>query len=262
VREQLEADYRARESERLFAEQYELLNNLSYEQPTTLEPVVSELKLELKSTEMFTRQGGKGIAANPAVVNAAFAEDVLAGNNSEPLELAQDKVIVLRVKEHKPAEAKPLEEVNDSIIQLLLGEVTQRIAREKGEAMLAKLKTGAAQEEVASEFKASWSAPESISRDAGQVRRGVVTALFAMPRPEADKPNYSGVALSNGDYSVIAFSAVTEFDPTSVGDDKRQTARRQLEASAAESLVSAMRADLRLEADVKIYHKNLNETAN
>lgn len=262
VREQLEADYRARESERLFAEQYELLNNLSYEQPTTLEPVATELKLEIKSTELFTRQGGKGIAANPAVVNAAFAEDVLAGNNSEPLELAQDKVIVLRVKEHKPAMAKPLEEVNDSIIQLLLGEATQRIARERGEAVLTRLKTGSSQEEVASELKAGWSAPESITRDAGQVPRGVVGALFAMPRPTADKPSYTGVALPSGDYSVIAFSAVTEFDPATVDDTKRQTAKRQLEASAAESLLSALRADLRQSADVKIYHKNLDETVN
>jgi peptidyl-prolyl cis-trans isomerase D len=262
VRKELEADYRARESERLFAEQYELLNNLSYEQPTTLEPVATELKLELKSTELFTRQAGKGIAANPTVLNAAFSEDVLAGNNSEPLEMEQDKVIVLRVKEHKPAVAKPLEEVNDSIIERLLADATQAVAREKGAAMLASLKTGTAQEEVASQFKASWSAPESITRDAGQVQRGVVNALFAMPRPAADKPNYSGVALSNGDYSVIAFSAVTEFDPASVDDAKRQTARRQLEASAADSLVSALRADLRQSADVKIFHKNLDESAN
>ena len=262
VRKELEADYRARESERLFAEQYELLNNISYEQPTTLEPVATELKLEIKSTGLFTRQKGEGIAANPAVLNAAFSEDVLAGNNSEPLELGQEKVIVLRVKQHKPAEAKPLEEVNDSIIERLLAEATQVVARQKGEAMLAKLKAGAAKEELATEFKASWSAPESITRDAGQVRRGVVNALFAMPRPTADKPSYTGVALQNGDYSVVAFSAVTEFDAAGVDDAKRQTAKRQLEASAAESLVSALRTDLRQSADVTIYQNNLNETSN
>lgn len=262
VRKELEVDYRARESERLFAEQYELLNNLSYEQPTTLEPVATELKLELKSTGLFTRQKGEGIAANPAVLNAAFAEDVLAGNNSEPLEIGEEKVIVLRVKEHKPAEARPQEEVNEMIIERLLSEATQKIAREKGEEVLNKLKSGTAQSEVASEFKLNWSAAESITRDAGQVQRGVVNALFAMPHPLADKPNFTGVVLPNGDYSVIAFSAVTEFDPSTVDSAKHQTAKRQLEASTAESLLSALRADLRQSADVTIFHKNLNETTN
>ncbi|NNG14199.1 MAG: hypothetical protein HKM22_03480, partial [Gammaproteobacteria bacterium] len=124
------------------------------------------------------------------------------------------------------------------------------------------LKAGAVREELATEFKASWSAPESITRDAGQLRGGVINALFAMPRPADDKPGYTGVALPNGDYSVIAFSAVTEFDATAADDAKRQTAKRQLEASAAESLVSALRTDLRQSADVTIYRNNLNETSN
>jgi len=262
VRAELEADYRAREAERLFAEQYELLNNLSYEQPTTLIPVATELKLELKSTGLFTRLKGEGIAGNPAVLNAAFAEDVLAGNNSEPLEMGDDNVIVLRMKEHKPAEAKPLEDVNEVIIERLLADATQNIAREKGEAVLNKLKAGSAQSDVASESKLSWSTAESISRDAGQIQRSVVNALFAMPQPLADKPNYVGVALPNGDYTVIAFSAVTEFDPLTADSANRKTAKRQLEASMAESLLSALRADLRQTADVEIFHKNLNETTN
>lgn len=262
VRKQVETDYRARESERLFAERYELLNNLSYEQPTTLVPVATELKLELKSTEMFTRQAGKGIAANPLVLNAVFAEDVLAGNNSEPLDLGHEKIIVLRIKEHKPAVAKPLEEVNDGIIDRLLSEATRVVAREKGEEIVARLKAGVTQEQLASEFKISWSAPESISREAAQTRGGVVNALFAMPRPAADKPSYTGIALPNGDYSVIALSAVTEFDPATLGETKRQAAKRQLEASAAQSLISALRVDLRQGADVKIYHSNLSETVN
>lgn len=262
VRERVAADYRARESERRFTEQHELLNNLSYEQPTTLEPVAAELKLEIKSTGLFTRQGGEDLAANPAVVNAAFAEDVLAGNNSEALEVGQDKLIVLRIKEHIPAAARPLEEVNDSIIERLLAEVTQALARKQGEAMLARLKDGAKASEVAEELKLSWSEPESIMRDASKVRGGIVTTLFAMPRPAADTSNYAGVALPNGDYSLIAFSAVTEFDPAKADESKRLAAQRQLEAAAAESILSALRTDLRLGADVTIFHKNLNGASN
>lgn len=261
AREELEADYRARQAERLFVEQYELLNNLSYEQPTTLEPVATELKLEIKSTDMFSRLGGEGIAANPAVVSAAFSEDVLNGNNSEPLEVAQDKVIVLRIKEHRPAQARPLEEVSNVIIERLLNEATREIARERGEALLDKLKDGIAREDAATELEATWTAPESISRDAGQTRRAVVNALFAMPPPADDRPSYSGVVLPNGDYSVIAFSAVTEFEPANVDETQRQTARQQLEASIAESMLSALRVDLRLGADVEIYQKKLNGTA-
>ncbi|WP_126455950.1 SurA N-terminal domain-containing protein [Sulfuriflexus mobilis] len=262
VREQVAADYRARESERRFTEQHELLNNLSYEQPTTLEPVAAELKLEIKSTGLFTRQGGEGLAANPAVVNAAFTEDVLAGNNSEALEVGQDKLIVLRIKEHIPAAARPLEEVNDSIIERLLAEVTQALARKQGEAMLVRLKDDAKASVVAEELKLSWSEPESIMRDTSKVRGGIVTTLFAMPRPVADTSNYAGVALPNGDYSLIAFSAVTEFDPSKADESKRLAAQRQLEAAAVESILSALRTDLRLGADVTIFHKNLNGASN
>lgn len=73
VREQIKRDLQIQQAEQTFYANADQLNNISYEQPDSLQPVVDKLGLEIKSTGMFTRNGGTGIAANPKVSAAAFS---------------------------------------------------------------------------------------------------------------------------------------------------------------------------------------------
>ena len=49
---------------------------------------------------MFTHDSGTGIAADPKIREAAFSDDVLlGGKNSEAIELSQDHMVVLHLKD-------------------------------------------------------------------------------------------------------------------------------------------------------------------
>ena len=70
----------------------------------------------MQKTPLFTRTGGEGIAANPAVVKAAFSNAVLTeGNTSDPIELGPNHIVLIRVDQHEKSVPKPLDEVRDQI---------------------------------------------------------------------------------------------------------------------------------------------------
>ena len=103
---------------------YELadkLTNLAYEVPDSLQDAAGAISAKIETTPFFPRFGGTGIAANPKVNAAAFSDDVLVkGYNSEPIELGENHVVVLRIKERKPATQKSLDSVKDEIKKKLV----------------------------------------------------------------------------------------------------------------------------------------------
>jgi len=261
VKEQIAKEFSANAAERRFGEQFQLLSNLSYEQPDKLEPVASELGLEIKTSENFTRRGGEGIFANPAIVTAAFSADVIAGNNSEPVELPGEQVIVLRVKKYQPAAPKPLEEVNDVIIQSLLSESGRVKVKEKAKELLLKLKDNISLADLAVLENAGFEQTRTVTREEKKVPREIVTALFSMQRPLADKAVYKSVDRVSGDVSIVALEAVTDAKPEQFTDKEREAAKTRLAKIISERDITALRADLRQTGDVVITMNKNTDTA-
>ena len=69
---------------KVFFDDADQMNNLSYETPDSLEPVAEALGLKVQTSALMTRRGGAGLLANPKILSAAFSDDVLKqGRNSE-----------------------------------------------------------------------------------------------------------------------------------------------------------------------------------
>jgi len=119
VREEVKKAYQKSKAENTFYELSETLTEVSFEQPDNLLAAADATGIPIKKSELFSRNSKKGIAAEEAIRKAVFSEDVLQGNNSEPIELGTDRLVVLRVLEHKPAATRPLQEVRDSVIAAL-----------------------------------------------------------------------------------------------------------------------------------------------
>jgi len=260
VRSEIEEEFRNTASDRRFSEQFQLLSNVSYEQPDTLEPVTAELGLPVKSTESFTRSGGTGLLAKPAIISAAFSTDVLAGNNSEPIELTDDRVIVLRVKEYQPASPKPLEQVNDDIIKRLLNDAGQQQAREKAAALLLRLADGDSLSDLAVLENAAFSKTRTITRTDKESSRELVETLFSMQRPQASKVVHESVELLNGDINIIALAKVEDGDASKATDEERLAAKNKLTQQFSSRDVTALRSDLRQSADVVIFNKTTGDS--
>ncbi len=120
------------------ARMLEVLTDQSYQTPDSLASVSDVLKLPIEQTERFSRDGGQSpLTASPEVIKAAFSHDVLTlGNNSAPVQLDEDTVIVLRVREHLKAQEKSLQLVRSEIRNTLRKTKAQAKAAQLGDTLL------------------------------------------------------------------------------------------------------------------------------
>jgi len=122
ARSQVKKDWMRNEVGHLFDQQVEQLANLSYMHADELASTASALGVTLKTTPFFSRRKAtvKLLRVNPALVQAAFSDEVLlAGHNSTVIHLHDNSVVVLRVLKRELAKAKPLSAVKKDIVSAL-----------------------------------------------------------------------------------------------------------------------------------------------
>jgi len=189
----------------------------------------------VQTTNAFGREGGEGIAANRQVIQAAFSDEVLVdGANSSVIELDPETSIALRVKEHLKPAAIPLADVRDDIVVQLQRSLAAETARTQGEQLLAELRDG-------KQPDGQWQPVEAAARSQEGVAPALLQAVFRMPRPQQqDKPNYTGVALGNGDYVVVRLNGVNEPE-TALSDEEKLNYRRFLASRIGQQDFAAYR---------------------
>lgn len=231
VRSQVEKALAQQQAEKIFADDSEKLANLTYANPSSLGAAAKALNLTVKTTDLFDRKGGKdAITSNSKVINAAFNADVLQGNNSNIIALTPDTYIVLRLKQHKPASLLPFDKVKQNVMQELKKQMAEEKAQSLGQSILAKLNQGAQIQILSQTEKLKWEVARSMSRFASQVPAAISSVAFHMPRPKA-APSYSAFKLPNGDYVVLAVTAVYDGDFTKISETQRRIYREELENS-------------------------------
>ncbi len=245
LKPQLVRELKAQQVEQRFVETSKQLEDSAFEASDLAQPA-QELGLMVQTTEAFGRDGGEGITANRQVIQAAFSDEVLVdGANSSVIELDPDTSIALRVKEHLKPAAIPLADVREDIVQQLQRSLAAEAARAKGEQLLADLRKGQQPND------AQWQAVEAATRSQEGVAPALLQAVFRMPRPEQqDKPSYSGVALSNGDYAVVRLNGVNEPEGA-LTDEERLNYRRFLASRVGQQDFAAFRQKLQGEAEIE-----------
>ncbi len=245
LKPQLVRELKAQQVEQRFVETSKQLEDSAFEASDLAQPA-QELGLMVQTTEAFGRDGGEGITANRQVIQAAFSDEVLVdGANSSVIELDPDTSIALRVKEHLKPAAIPLADVREDIVQQLQRSLAAEAARAKGEQLLADLRKGQQPDD------GQWQAVEAATRSQEGVAPALLQAVFRMPRPEQqDKPSYSGVALSNGDYAVVRLNGVNEPE-AALTDEEKLNYRRFLASRVGQQDFAAFRQKLQAEAEIE-----------
>ncbi|MXW49709.1 MAG: hypothetical protein F4Z84_05580, partial [Gammaproteobacteria bacterium] len=118
IREEVEQDLRQEKAAQQLYELTDRLAELTYESPDTLEVAAEELGLDIQTSDYLSRDDpGAGIVSEPGVMSAAFSDEVLLEeNNSELLELDNDRYLVLRVLDHLTSFKSPLDDVREEIV--------------------------------------------------------------------------------------------------------------------------------------------------
>lgn len=251
AKEDLAQEYRDEQAEQLYFEQVERLSNLVFEHPDNLDEASDLLGLTIEESDHLSRGGepGHAVLGDPAVVAAAFDEDVLAGNNSEPVEIDGYRTVVVRVEDRREPRQRILDEVREEIVASLQRERASDAARELGVELLGRLRTGEERDAVAGEDLA-WSEERTVGREEPGIGRTVRDVLFSMPRPGAGATTFDGVALPNGDFVVLALDQVIENEvETEAFDEVRGRLSQRIGLDSHASFV----AGLRERADIRIY---------
>ncbi|MCC2657332.1 MAG: hypothetical protein K0Q76_2440 [Panacagrimonas sp.] len=238
VQAELVEAYGTREGEKRFQELSSKLEALAFEN-TSLEPVAAEMKLEIKSTDWFTRSGGAGtgIAAIEAVRQTAFSSEVLQdGENSKPIPVSDDALVVIHKSEHEPARQRPLDEVKELVRETLVTEGAAKLAREAADSLVAKVKAGEGLREAATAQGLTPQFDGEAQRGQAELEGPVVDAAFRMARPAQGATHVEAIAAGNGGTAVIALSAVIDpprpDDATLGGDGALQSRVRDSLAGA------------------------------
>lgn len=199
-------------AEEQFADMREKLASITYEHPDTLQGAASELGLQVKTTDLFSKdKGGKDITSSAKIREAAFSNDVLnLQNNSDVIQTAPESAMVIRVKSHVPASLLPLSAVQKQITDKLKANAIDEKLSQFAQDIQHKLQTGAlTAAQVSSQYHLQWSDAGFIGRHATKIDQAILDSAFAMPRPQQNGVVYSAAKISNG-FAVIALSAVKE----------------------------------------------------
>ena len=243
------------EAERLYLDVADRLVDLSFEHPDSLQPAAEELGLELKRTDPFTRDGAsEGIASNPEVVEIAFSDLVLEQrSNSDPIYLDDNRLLIIRVAEHQPAQPRPLEEVSEEIRSVLTQQRASQLARESAQSIVEAARAGESSLQGAAEARGLQLVSQSaIGRQAFQHGQQFIDELFSLPAP-ADGPDWHVTPYKQGGAAALRLDRVVPGNAAEASEAERQRAAQRLARGFANTTREAFIAHLRSRTDIKIY---------
>ena len=250
MRASLDANVRNEQADKLFYERAELMANLAFENPETLEPLADALNGAIKETSLFTRVEGEGIATDSKVRQAAFSATVLnEGLNSEVIELGPRHAVVVRRSQRVAAKPRPVEEVKAEIIATIREEQAREMARNAAQAALSKLESGNTMEALTADNQADLVQLGEVTRKDTQVDSRIVRTAFGLARPADSAASYGVSEIAQG-YAVVRVSAVTEA-ATSLDEGSLSSLRAQVEASEANQEFLGLVEFLRSQADIR-----------
>ncbi len=257
VRLQIENELRAEASEEEFYQQQEQLSNLAYVNEDNLITAAEELNMQLKTSDWIVGASTEGIASFPAVVSAAFSDDVLnKGLNSSVMEVADGHIIVVRVAEHEPAVIQDLDKVVDQVKATL----TQSKAREqlitRGKEIVSKFKASPSSvDDTVKQLELSLQSAGALLRNDDSAPRDIVDRVFSMSNEDNTYPIFDGIELSDGKYAVIKLNEIVDVDSGSAKIEQAEWI--SVEGRYGRREMTAMMEALRETGDVVIFPENL-----
>jgi peptidyl-prolyl cis-trans isomerase D len=257
ARDILLTEYHTEQQERKFLEQADRLVDLIYEDPTTLNAAAEVLGLEVHEAGPFGRAGGDGIAGNPAVVNAAFSDLVLQqGGVSDPVDLGENHIVMLRIKQHNPEDLLPLAEVRDSVVASVQRERAMQQAAERADGILQQLQAGSDIAAAAEAQSLEVLAMEAVRRDNKELPAELLTGIFLLQAPENEAPRIATVPMANG-YAVVQLEQVVDGVVPDDDPARVQNYRRRIANASANAEAMGFLRMLRKHAQIEVFEDRL-----
>lgn len=251
VKDQLTKAYQKSQADSRFYELGEKLSEVSFENPGSLQAVSDALGIPVQKTDYFTRDKGVGVAENEAVRKAAFSEDVLKGNNSEPIELGSDQLLVLRAVDHKPSVVQELSAVKERVIDALQAEQAANQASATAMEIKKALEEGQNMDDIAGRYHLEKHVVTGLDRQSRKLPMPVLQRVFKAAKPAGDKPLVFVALGVDGSQFVVRLLKVTPGTMRDAAKQKQMIAKN-MALQFGQHTFSALLTDLQAKADISI----------
>jgi peptidyl-prolyl cis-trans isomerase D len=250
ARPELEAKLQRDRATDRFGEIQEQLQSKLAEPGADLGALAQQYNLQQGDLASFPKGAGAApLGAAPALQELLFGDPPLAtGRLGGPVLLGDDRLVVVKVLEHRKPQARPLAEVRDGITAAITREQESQAALKAAEGARGRLAGGAAFDAVVQELKVSADPGHFVGRNDPSIPAQVRDAAFALP-PPAGKPEVRALTLTDGGAAVVAVTAVR----TAAARDTQTQARRALQElqRLGEADALAYVEEMRRTADVR-----------
>jgi len=258
VREQMEQEVRDSDGSRAYNEQVGRVVDEINRSPMSLEPAAAAGGVQIQTIGPFARGAGSGIAANNAVVQAAFSEALTQdGTVSDPIEIGPDHTVFIRVTSHTPERAQPLEQVRERVIAEVRADRARKQAEQAADAMVAELEAGKSLQALADERELQAQDVPGIPRGAPVPDAVANQAYFRAAPPAADASTPGRVMLADGSAVVFAVTKVEPGNPDEASEQEREMLRQQLGSLLGNEDAEVLQRSLRREMKITVNEARL-----
>ncbi|MFT4580971.1 MAG: peptidyl-prolyl cis-trans isomerase D [Gammaproteobacteria bacterium] len=233
ARSDVEKSYRREQAENLFFEQAEELGDLAYEHPDSLDVVAATLDLAIKRTDPLSRSD-IALMFSEQVTEAAFEPEVLLeGLNSAPIEVSNNRIVVVRLAEHAPSRVPPLDDVRTNVTKDFSDAHARDVVHAHGQSLVERLNKGEDLTSVMSDGDLKWEQVDGVTQNSPKINRAIMRTAFKSVAGGVSKAEYVGVPIGISDFGIVGISNVVlppvdELSTSEIGQLRR-------EASAARS---------------------------
>jgi peptidyl-prolyl cis-trans isomerase D len=258
VRAELEPEYRRSQVDKAFGDAQERLDTLAFEAGSDIGAVASKMGLPLRHAERYTRAGSSELGATSKLTQAVFSPDVLAGREIRTVELAPGKVVAIAVKEYRPSQPRPLDEVRAEVIESARLEAAGKFAAARAGEIVTALQGGAAWAASVAPWRGDGAtmSPKAVGRQDEGVPAEVREAAFRGQAP-AGQPRYGLATMKTGDTAIWTVTAMEKGKVAGLAQDARRTAhdesRDRKAMSDATVYVTAMRAAADVDVNPQVF---------
>ncbi len=262
LKESLVTELKQDKAEELFLNTADELSTLIVDADNVLEIASEDSGLEIKTTELFSKGMGQGIAANQIFQTTAFSDLVKIDNQtSEMIDLGENHIAYVHIKEHVQPAIKPLEIVKESIVAKLKAEKALDMAKQKTDEYIKTINSAdKTLADVASELNKTIIQAKDVERVGSAHPFNLVKNVFALKLLN-DNPITTSVESSSNSMAIVEMKSILTADLTVLTDEESKNISTQIQRTASNNELSNITKNLRNSASInvneKIFENNL-----
>ena len=226
-------------AEEQYSDRLDQLERSAYDERFALSETAAELDLPVVQMSGITQDYSPTVAdgsepnasdlllSNSDVLEALFSEEVLAGENSQMIQVSDTESVVVRVAQQYEPMERALEEVTKEIQAQLRGEKGLAALEEAKLDAIAALAAGTGVSEVASSLGQRWVTLENVARVRGveNVPVEILQEAFRLPRPTAGEKSIGSADYEQGS-ALVVVTQVTPGDVNATTDTQLEQFRQ------------------------------------